>query len=144
MFRQDCHSEVWQHLQPGGRVPPQRYVDLSAEWTCTLHADDAYSGTSATGTAFFLSCKSDDILQKLKWHQFVLLDEHVFTADKRVDIGRNIRQICLGDLDTEISHDSSDLSYSAYRKNLQHPKYLKLRPCRRSEHRLVSYGLFSL
>jgi hypothetical protein len=51
--------------------------------------------------AFFLSCTKHEMLQTLTWQHFVLVDEHVFTTDRLVDIGRNIRQIILGDLETE-------------------------------------------
>jgi hypothetical protein len=50
---------------------------------------------------YFLSCTSADILRTLKWDSFVLRDEHVFKAHHLVDIGRNIRQIILGDLQTD-------------------------------------------
>jgi hypothetical protein len=51
--------------------------------------------------AFFLSCTNGEILQTVPWQHFVLVDEHVFSPDCLVDIGRNIRQIILGDLETE-------------------------------------------
>ena len=48
--------------------------------------------------AYFLSCTGDDILQTLPWQHFVLLQHDVFTSEHLVDIGRNIRQIILGNL----------------------------------------------
>ena len=48
--------------------------------------------------AYWLSCTGDDILQALPWQHFVLLDADVFRAEHLADIGRNIRQIILGDL----------------------------------------------
>ena len=51
--------------------------------------------------AFFLSATGHELLRAVHWRHFVLLDEHVFRAEHLVDIGRNIRQIILGDLDSE-------------------------------------------
>ena len=51
--------------------------------------------------AYFLSCTNAQVLQTLTWHHFVVGDEYVFRAKHLVDIGRNIRQIILGDLQTE-------------------------------------------
>ena len=48
--------------------------------------------------AYFLSCTGDAILHALPWPHFVLLPHDVFTSAHLVDIGRNIRQIILGDL----------------------------------------------
>jgi hypothetical protein len=48
--------------------------------------------------AYFLSCTGDAILDTLPWHDFTLLERDVFTSAHLVDIGRNIRQIILGDL----------------------------------------------
>lgn len=48
--------------------------------------------------AYFLSCTCDDILQTLPWPHFVLLEHDVFSSKHLVDIGRNIRQIILGDI----------------------------------------------
>jgi hypothetical protein len=48
--------------------------------------------------AYFLSCTGDAILETLPWYAFTLLEHDVFTSAHLVDIGRNIRQIILGDL----------------------------------------------
>jgi hypothetical protein len=48
--------------------------------------------------AYFLSCTGDAILDTLPWYDFTLLEQDVFTSAHLVDIGRNIRQIILGDL----------------------------------------------
>ena len=48
--------------------------------------------------AYFLSCTGDAVLQTLPWPHFVLLEGDVFSSENLVDIGRNIRQIILGDL----------------------------------------------
>lgn len=50
---------------------------------------------------YFLSCTSAGILRTLPWSRFVLIDEHVFKTHHLLDIGRNIRQIILGDLQTD-------------------------------------------
>ena len=51
--------------------------------------------------AYFLSCTNADVLSALKWTSFVLIDDHVFKTHHLVDIGLNIRQIILGDLQTD-------------------------------------------
>jgi hypothetical protein len=51
--------------------------------------------------AYFLSCTNAAIMQTLAWSHFVLADAHVFRTEHLVDIGRNIRQIIFGDLQTE-------------------------------------------
>ena len=51
--------------------------------------------------AYFLCCTNDDLLRLLEWKHFVLHDSHVFNETHLVDIGRNIRHIIVGDVQSE-------------------------------------------
>jgi len=63
--------------------------------------DDEYGQLDKYLFAYYLSCTADDLLTKVSWTSFVLRDAHVFTVEHLPDIGRNIRQIILGDVHTE-------------------------------------------
>ena len=66
---------------------------------CMSSTDDlVYRQLDRYIMAYFLSCTCDDILQTLPWPHFVLLEHDVFSSEDLVDIGRNIRQIILGDI----------------------------------------------
>ena len=90
--------------------------------------------------AYSLSSTADDILQALPWQHFVLLEADVFSAKLLVDIGRNIRQIIVGDLASDAFSRLIFFSLPYLKHNrltlppLHETKYLDLQNCVRIIH----------
>jgi hypothetical protein len=116
-------------------------LDIVQRHLLGAHDDDRqYQTLDKYLIAFFMSATQHDILHTLQWQHFVLADAHVFGPEHLVDIGRNIRQIILADLQSETFTRLIFFSLPYLKHNrltlppLHETKYLDLQNCVRIIH----------